>query len=140
MFLKKSVFYIISILLVVSFVFSPEVLGAQVEKKVVFPKGKTSVSYSGRLPKFYADYDAYVLRSKAKRTLTVKLKTTDPKAYITIYETKEFGPDEDMISTGDNLREWSGQLPITSEYSVQVYGTDEGESSRAPYTIEISLR
>lgn len=118
-------------------------LVAQVEKRVVFAKGKSSATLQGKLPRNYADYDAYVIRGRRGQTLSVKLTTNDPNAYITVYETKQLGPDEDMISTGAEYpRDWSGKLPITSEYSVQVYGSRnlDQRSTRAAYTIEISLR
>jgi hypothetical protein len=61
-----------------------------------------------------------------------------------IYETKELGPDEDMIlPNNENLRLFTGKLPITSEYSVQVYGVssiDDKDPTGAAYTIEISIR
>ncbi len=51
-------------LLVVSTAFPPEVSGAKIEKRVVFKKGKTSAVFTGKMGRFYADYDAYVLGSK----------------------------------------------------------------------------
>lgn len=130
-------------LLVASSVFSPAVSRAEVSQRVVFARGKTSVSYTGKLPRKYADYDSYVLRAKKGQTLSVKLMSTDPDAYFAVYETQELGPDEDAILANDEKsREWSGQLPIKSEYSVQVYGvsTIDDDASGAAYTIEISLR
>ena len=54
-------------LIVASFIFSPEIFGAEVTKRVIFPKGKKSISYKGKLPREYASYDSYILRAK-KRT------------------------------------------------------------------------
>jgi len=45
-------------------------INAQVEKRVVFAKGKFGASYKGTLPRNYADYDAYVLRAKRGQALT----------------------------------------------------------------------
>ena len=70
----------------------------------------------------------------------MKLKS----ASFSIYETKQLGPEEDTILQGDEtLRLFTGKLPITSEYSVQVYGVssiDDREASGAAYIIGISLR
>jgi hypothetical protein len=122
----------------------PAALNAQVEKRVVFAKGKYSATYQGRLPRNYADYDAYVFRAKRGQILSFKLTTTDPNAYVAVYETQqELGPDEDTITAdAEYPRVWSGKLPVTSEYSVQVYGVrrDGAPSGRAPYTIEIAIR
>ena len=68
-----------------------------IEKRVVFAKGKYSATYAHKLPSRYADYDAYVLRAKKGQTLTVKLHADDPNAYISIYEIKVLGPDEDSM-------------------------------------------
>lgn len=131
-------------LIVVSFVFSPEVAGAEITKRVVFPRGKTSVGYQGTLPREYASYDAYLVRARKGQTLTIKLTTADRDAYFAIYETRELGPEEDTILANDEKsREWSGKMPIKSEYSIQVYGVssiDDRVASGAAYTIEIALR
>lgn len=145
MWLTRTIRILPIVLLVVSFVLPTEVWGVQIEKRVVFKKGKTSASYTGRLPRKYASYDAYVLRARKGQTITVRLTTSDPDASFSVYETKELGPEEDAIyvNNDEKLREWSGKLPITSEYSVQVYGVssiDDKDASGAAYTIEISLR
>jgi hypothetical protein len=128
-------------LLTLSLAFPPEVFGAGVEKRVVFPKGRTSVSYRGKLPLREGSYDAYFFPSKKMRTLTVKLTCDDPEAYLAIYETKVLGPDEDTILANDRrAREWTGRLPVNGEYSVQVYDVSENGINRAAYTLEISLR
>jgi hypothetical protein len=118
---------------------TPASAAVDVTRRVVFPKGKKSVSYKGKLPRYYADYDAYVFRAKKDQTISVKLTTDEPGASISIYETRELGPMEDCILASS--RDWSGKLPITSEYSVQVYGSSsiDHESSRGAYTISIEL-
>jgi hypothetical protein len=140
--MKFSTLLIATVLL--SLVFSPEVIGQQVEKRVVFAKGKTSATYSGKLPKAYADYDAYILKAKKGQTITVKLTSDDPNASFAIYETENLGPSEDQIVAQDpKVRTFSGKLPITSEYAVQIYGVnsfEQGDGSGATYTIEISVK
>jgi hypothetical protein len=121
----------------------PILVGAQVERRVVFPKGKYSATYRGNLPRAYADYDAYFFRAKRGQTLSFKLTTVDPNAHVIVYETQdEIPPDEDITPGGEYLRVWSGRLPATSEYSVQVYGVrrDGPPSKRSPYTVEITIR
>jgi hypothetical protein len=135
--------YRASIVAVLSFILLAVPISAQVERRVTFAKGSSSATLRGTLPRNYADYDAYVIRARKGQTLSVKLITSDPNAYITVYETKKLGPDEDMISTGGDFpRAWSGRLPITSEYSVQVYGSRsiDARSTRAAYSLEISIR
>lgn len=122
----------------------PLVISAQIEKRVVFAKGKTSATFRGKLPANYADYDAYIVKARKGQTLTVTLTTDDPNAYITIYETQQLGPEDDMISAGGAQfpRTWSGKLSLSSEYSIQVYGarTIDDRSRGAAYNIHISIR
>lgn len=66
-------------LLTLSLVFPPEVVGAGVERRVVFPKGRTAVSYRGKLPLREGNYDAYFFPSRKMRTLTAKLTCDDPE-------------------------------------------------------------
>lgn len=131
-------------LAVASLMLPQEIRADGIEKRVVFQKGKTTVTYKRKLPRDYADYDAYVLKARKGQTITVKLTTAESTASFAIYETKIFGPDEDLIFPLNELnRAYTGKLPITSEYSIQVYGvtsSDRGRSSGAAYTIEISLR
>lgn len=128
-------------LLFLAMAFPPEVFGDGIEKRVVFQKGKTSAKYKGKLPREYADYDSYYFRARKGQTLSVRLTTDKSEGYLAIYETKVLGPDEDTILGNDEKsRDWSGKLPVTGEYSVQVYGASENGINRAPYTIEITLR
>lgn len=128
------------LLLTVALVYPPEIFADGIVKRVVFGKGKSSAAYRGKLPKQF-DYDAYVLRARKSQVLSVKLISDDAEGFLAIYETQEYGPDEDTIlEYGERRKEWSGRLPITSEYSVQVYDASENGVNRAPYTIEISIR
>ena len=118
---------------------------AQVEKQVQFAKGKYAATYQGKLPLNSGDYDAYVLRARGGQILSFRLTTAEPNAYVMVFETQQkVDADKDLISAGDDEfpRVWSGKLPVTSEYSVQVYGARMGgrPSKRSPYTIEIAVR
>lgn len=121
------------------FTFTSDVFGTPVEKRVLFPKGKGGVTYRGKLPKQY-DYDAYILPAKKGRFITVRLISADPDAYIAIYETKVLGPDEDTILANDSrFVQWTGQLPVNGEYSIQVYDAGDNRLERSAYTIEITI-
>ncbi len=122
----------------------PFAVFGQVEKRVVFTKAKPAVSLKGKLPRNYADYDAYVFKAKKGQTLTIKLTTTSPDASFAVYELNIYGPDEDQIVSQNELnRTYTGKIPITSEFAVQVYGVTSSKKSPgsgAAYTIEISVK
>ena len=131
------------ILAVGLFLWIAPVTNAQTTRQVKFQRGQNSASFVGKLPRQYADYDAYLIRARKGQTLTVRLLSDDEQASITVYETKEFGPDQDRITPEETtLKKWSGKLPITSEYSVQVYGATsfDQQGSGRPYTLEISIK
>ena len=134
-----------ALLVVVSLTLLPCDVGAQVEKRIVFTKAKPAVTLKGKLPRFLADYDSYIFRARKGQTISIKLTTTERDASFAIFELKQLGPDEDMILPPNEMnRIYTGRLPITSEYAVQVYGktssTTDGPTSGAAYTIEISLK
>lgn len=141
--ISTTLFHLTAMLCIASFTASSS-FGDTV-RRVVFPKGKNTVTYRAKLQRQYADYDAYVLRARRGQTLSVKLISSDPNAYLSIYETKVLGPTEDSM-IAENVqypREWSGKMPITSEYSIQIYGVrtiDDPAGSGAAYTIEITLK
>jgi len=125
--------------IVFAFTISSEVFGAPIEKRVVFPRGRGVATYRGKLPQRY-DYDAYILPAKTGRFITVKLISADPDAYFAIYETKVLGPDEDTILANDRRSvQWTGQIPVNGEYSVQVYDAGNNRLERGAYTIEIAI-
>ncbi len=125
--------------LAITTLFPQEIFGSSVEKRVLFPKGRGTMTFRGKLPREF-DYDAYVFAAKKGRYVTVKLFSADSDAYLAIYETKTLGPDEDAILPNDKRSvEWTGQLPVRGEYSVQVYDASENAISKAAYTIEITL-
>jgi|GEM_PF-255115 hypothetical protein len=113
------------------------------EQAVRFAPGKAAtVTLKGHLPKSEYDYDAYTLRAKAGQTLTVTLDAKEKSAYLVVYS-MDLGPTEDQIAPPNGkagsavrLRKWSGKLPVTGGYSVQVYGKRAG----APYSLRLALK
>lgn len=141
----RSQRFLVGLFAILALVVTPEIFAGGIEKRVIFPKGKSTVTLLGKLPRNYADYDAYILKGRKGQTITVKLTTTDSNASFSIFALNELGPEEDQIIPQNemNNRIFTGKLPITSEYAVQVYGftsINDGPSSGAAYTIEISLR
>lgn len=116
-----------------------DIFGKAVEKRVMFTKNRTA-TFRGKLPQ-NSDYDAYFFPARKGRSLTVRLVSSDRDAYFAIYETKHLGPDEDTILANDRRSvEWTGQIPVNGEYSVQVYDASENGVNRDAYTLEITLQ
>ena len=128
--------------MVVASIVTSNGLANDIVKRVVFPKGENTVVYKGNLPHEYASYHAYVIKLRKGQRLTVTLTTDAADAFFSIYETKRLGPDEDLIfDSKPDQSEFSGIAPITSEYSIQIYGVREFDDkpSRAAYSVEITV-
>jgi hypothetical protein len=110
-------------------------LAGGTETQVRFAKGRSSASYKGTLPVGTAEYDAYVLRARAGQSLSVRLTSDDAAAYVIVFA-MDLGPAEDRMTPEEPIRDWSGKLPVSGGYSVQVYTEGEGG---AAYTLEIGV-
>jgi hypothetical protein len=112
-------------LFVFSFVFPPRACADSTEKYVFFPKGRSSVSYMGKLP-FNHDCDSYFFPAKKGQTLKARITFDVPDAYL----------------RNTRQKSWTrtGPLPVIGEYSIEVYDTSEKGINRAAYTFGISLR
>jgi hypothetical protein len=109
------------------------------EARVQFARGKTGTVLRGSTPKVAeGDFDQYLLGARENQSLRLRLRSADAKAYVIIYSLS-MNPPDDCISCrrGDRLREWSGRLPVTGDYSIQVYTESQGG---VPYTIAVSAR
>lgn len=127
----------LTVVFILTCVASSTLFGADVTKKVVFPKGKNIVTYTGKLPN--DRYDAYTVSLKKGQRLTVTLNTKDTKAYFHVFELDQLGPDEDQIFEGNaEIKQFSGVAPVTSSYAVQIYDGNDSPS-RAAYTVTISV-
>ena len=83
-------------------------------ERVSFDKGVSSVTVSDKVD----EGRDYALRAKAGQTLTVALKAA-PGVYFNVMAP---GSDTAIVNTsisGDST--WSGKLPATGDYLVQVY-------------------
>jgi hypothetical protein len=118
------------------------------EHRVQFERGQSSALLKGATPKpAEGDFDQYLLRARQSQMLRVDLETADAQAYLIIYAVG-MSPPEDCLSCGrggfsrhtkppPEVRSWSGRLPVSGEYSIQVY---TGSQGGVPYTLSLSVR
>jgi hypothetical protein len=117
-------------------------------QRVQFDRGQTGALLTGATPKRdEGDFDQYLLGARQHQRLSVHLNTGDAKAYLIIYAV-DMSPPEDCLSCGrggfsrhtklpPHVRDWSGQLPVNGDYSLQVYTESQGGIS---YTLSVSIR
>lgn len=103
-----------------------------VNKRVKFPRGKSSSVMSGAVVR--GDRDVYTIGAKAKQRLTVKITSVEKNAVFQIQTPNGIyvaGADE-----GDDAMSWSGSLPETGDYQIIVGGT----RGNATYKLTVAVR
>ena len=105
--------------------------GTHYTRRVSFKSGSNSTVISGRA-RWGASY-IYLLRARAGQLLTVHLEGV-PVMRIIPPETK----DHEALDGADIVRDWSGRLPTTGDYRIDVGHTND-EYGIAPYKLEIKI-
>jgi hypothetical protein len=120
------------VLLIATPLFTPDFASAQdkttLTRKVVFPKGRTTAVLKASIKKGTNHH--YLLRARAGQTMTVHLAAK--QCGFTVYK-----PDGgEAIEEADGVTDWSGALPESGEYTIEV-ATD---ARLTPYTLEVTIR
>jgi hypothetical protein len=101
-------------------------------QRVRFPRGRTTAVLKGAVVR--ATQDQYILGTRGGQTMTVHITSREKNAVFTI-----LGPDATALpgtEEGADTTDWSGELPLSGDYSIWV-GTTRGN---ATYTLEITIR
>src|ERR1041384_7620848 len=107
-------------------------------ERIHFGAGKASATRKGRI----RGYDArdYVLNAAAGQTMSVKLASSSPFAYFSVFDKAKM----DELETDprpSEVTEWSGVLPRSGDYVVRVYLV-RAEARRhgvAAFTLTVSI-
>jgi hypothetical protein len=75
----------------------------------------------------------YLLRAKKGQTMTLHLTSAKKNAVFGIWT-----PGMDLIETGQDVKDWTGQLPKTGDYQIAVWPEDE--KTNTTFTLEITVR
>lgn len=116
-----------------------------VKKAIQFPKGKTSSSISGTVVR--GDTDQYTVVARADQTMTVAITSKEKNAALTIYAPGYSVKQEDGIAMiagetlsgageGEDATGWSGKLPASGKYLIEVGGT----RGNASYTLAVTIQ
>lgn len=98
-----------------------------IPKQVRFPRGRTTAVIKETI-RLCTGHE-YRLRARAGQTMTVHLATGNRTSFTVNT------PAGDTPEGADGVKDWSGELPETGEYIVNI-GTD----ATAAYTLEITIR
>lgn len=128
---NKHLRHLLSILLALSFA---HLSAAQtgVTRRVHFAKGRTLAVYKGAVIR--GTRDRYVVAARAGQSMTVSISSVERNAVFSVA-----GPQgEFMKGAGeeDDATHWSGKLPDSGDFSVEVGGT----RGNAEYSLTVIVK
>lgn len=104
--------------------------GTPAPKRVTFPPGGTTAFLQGALAPNAVD--RYVLRAAAGQTMSLNLVTSQGTAVLVAY-----GPDGSvLLPAGSGATTWSGKLPSTQDYILEVRSTATGVLN---YALQVTI-
>lgn len=99
-------------------------------RRVRFARGRTSTVIKDAVVR--GTRDRYILGARAGQTLIVHISSVEDNAVFDIY-----GPGGKRILDGaQETTDWTGELPRTGDYVIEVGGT----RGNATYTLEVTIR
>jgi hypothetical protein len=97
-------------------------------KKVFFQKGRTTAILKNTIRR--GTNHQYLLRASEGQTMILHLAAK--QSGLTVYKPN----GGEAIEDADGVNDWTGTLPETGEYTIEV-ATD---AKAAPYTLEVTIR
>ncbi len=101
-------------------------------KRVRFPRGRTTEVLRGAVVR--GTNDRYILGARRGQTMIVHISSREKNAVFTI-----LGPDAIALQGTDeglDATDWTGELPLSGDYSIWVSPT----RGNATYTLEVTIR
>lgn len=113
-------------------------------KPLHFPKGQTSATVTNSVVR--GETDQYTLVAKQDQTMTVAITSQEDNAAITIYSPGYAVKQEDGVPViagetlagageGEDATDWTGKLPKSGKYLIEVGGTRGNASYKMTVTI-----
>ena len=101
-------------------------------QRVKFARGRTTAVLSGAVVR--GTNDRYILGARAGQTMIVHITAREKNAVFTI-----LGPDGTALEgteEGVDAKDWTGELPLSGDYSIWV----SPSRGNATYTLEVTIR
>ena len=101
-------------------------------QRVRFARGRTTAVLKGGVVR--GTQDRYILGARAGQTMIVHVSSREKNAVFTI-----LGPDATALQGTDaglDATDWTGELPLSGDYSIWVSPT----RGNATYTLEVTIR
>jgi hypothetical protein len=101
-------------------------------QRVRFARGRTTAILKGAVVR--GTQDRYILGARAGQTMIVHITSREKNAIFSI-----LGPDATALQGTDeglDATDWTGELPLSGDYSIWVSPT----RGNATYTLEVTIR
>lgn len=106
---------------------------------VSFAKGSSSATMKGN----FGGYDSvnYTLSARAGQTMTVKI-TGSSSANFNVFKPGDAPGNATAVGSGSMGTDWSGALPATGKYTVQVFQmrASARRGEQVPYTVTFRIQ
>jgi len=106
-------------------------LSIVIPSRIVFKSGATSARLQGDVG--MQSTVTYLARAKANQTMTVTITAPTNDVLLTIYGLEDGQP---LVRAASGATSWSGTLPATQDYVIDVVGTDAARK----YTLDVAIR
>ncbi|MCA1626856.1 MAG: hypothetical protein LC742_02685 [Acidobacteria bacterium] len=120
----------LAVLLLVSSVCEVQARG--VTRRIRFARGRTTAVLKNSLVR--GDVDRYILGARAGQTMTVHITSLENNAVFNLQTPS--GKSLEGAGEVDDATDWSGELPESGDYIIEVGGT----RGNATYTLEVTIR
>jgi hypothetical protein len=111
---------------------SVSALQTGLSKRVRFPRGGTTATLKNSLVR--GTVDRYTLGVRSGQKMTVRITSLEANAIFVIY--RPGGEILEGTGEGTNEKNWSGELPHSGDYVIEVGGT----RGNATYTLKVTVR
>jgi hypothetical protein len=101
-------------------------------QRVRFARGRTTATLKGAVVR--GTQDRYILGARAGQTMIVHVTSREKNAVFTILDPS--GTALEGTDDGLDAMDWSGELPLSGDYSIWVSPT----RGNATYTLEVTIR
>ncbi|CAN5422200.1 hypothetical protein BH10ACI1_BH10ACI1_08380 [soil metagenome] len=115
-----------------TFVSAQNIGNTVIEKEIKFARGENTASLDGNA-KYQMSY-VYKLTAKEGQTMDINLTGNNSELTFSL-----IAPDEETMKDGFGVKEWSGKLPQSGEYSIVVVMNDDTAKSGVPFTLDVEI-
>ena len=100
-----------------------------VKKQIVFRRGQTSAMVKGRVVRM--DRDIYTVSAREGQKMAVSITSIENNAAFDLRS-----PDDTSLCGTSFVKQWSGKLPATGNYTIEV-GPERGNTT---YKLNVSIK